>query len=209
MCVCVRMCAGSCEGHCHSSSSLLLLFCLLLLLVVVSVSGGGSGSTPVNQTLALQHLYDATEGPEWVWNGGTPWNFSQPLEETYPCDGWHGIVCECVNDTSEDSESESICNIRVLSLFYVDMRGQIPPTISMLEHISILNFGFNLLTGTIPPELFQISTLINVNLGYNLLSGPIPAEVTHIRGMVEFNVFYNLLSGSFPSGMENWTKLKV
>lgn len=76
---------------------------VMAVLVVLQLSGCRAlSSTPVNQTLALQHLYDATNGPNWDYTfDGDPWNFSQPLELTDPCLGWDGITCQCNNSNKE------------------------------------------------------------------------------------------------------------
>jgi Leucine-rich repeat (LRR) protein len=183
-----------------------------------ATGGGGGGvgcwalsSTPVNQTRALQDLYDATNGPHWVFAfGGDPWNFSQPLELTDPCLGWDGIACQCnSNSNSSNSSSGDICNIIGLVKFWSFLEGTVPPTLSMLEHLTVLSLGFNSLTGVIPPELFNLPSLQLLDLGYNSFTGTIPDEVSLLTSIKKFNLFYNLLSGTIPSAIGNWRNLQV
>jgi hypothetical protein len=186
-----------------------------ITLITQEVTANQNGTTPVNQTLALKHLYDSTTGPEWVFYDGDPWVFSQPLELTEPCNGWDGITCQCINTTTSstygngNNDSEVICNIVELTMFWTGLKGALPGTLSMLQHLSILNLGFNYLTSTLPPAMFNLTALVNLNLGYNSLTGTIPQEVTQAKGMLEFNVFFNMLSGTVPADIDSWTQLEV
>ena len=193
----------------------MMIKCFFVVLAIIASTLGGmvlaeTGMTPINQTLALQHLYDSTNGPEWVYNGGDPWNFSQPLELTKPCDGWDGVTCHCVEGIKNSSVSNITCNIVELSMFWVYLDGTLPSTLNMLQHLSLLNLGFNSLTGTIPPELFSLTELVDLDLGYNFLTGTLPQEVTQLRNLNnQFSLFFNFLSGTIPSGINNWPYLKV
>lgn len=181
--------------------------CLILFFsTIIVLEAGDSSTTPINQTLALKHLYDATNGPVWVYHDGIHWNFSQPLDLTDPCLGWDGVTCHCVEALNS---SELSCNIIELSLFWVDLEGRIPPTLNMLQNLTSLNLGFNIITGFIPPELFSMTALTFFDLGYNSLTGTIPEESAQIVGCNHFNVFHNFLSGSIPQGIDKWTNLKV
>jgi hypothetical protein len=182
---------------------------LAIALTTAEVKALAVGATPVNQTLALQHLYDATNGPEWSSNGGDPWNFSQPLELTEPCNGWDGITCDCVNSTSITDGGSETCNIVELMLFWVDLKGSLPSTLSMLQHLSMLNLAFNEITGTIPLGTFNLTNLVDFNMGYNSLTGTIPHQVTQMTGLIQFNVFFNYFSGTIPTGIDSWAHLEV
>lgn len=186
----------------HEVKHLVIAICVLFNL---HRAARASSTTPINQTLALKHLYDTTNGPGWIfYNEDAKWNFSEPLEFTDPCLGWEGVRCLCItmNETRR-------CNIVTLTVFWAHMKGSIPSTLGMLEHLVLLNLAFNYLTGEIPTSLFSLTALRRLDLGYNSLTGSIPPEATEIRGLTHFNVFYNLLSGSIPEGIDNWAILQV
>ena len=160
---------------CFPAGSQTLFFCIICIgaglnsLLIVT-----SSTTPINQTLALQHLYDSNNGPEWTYNlDGEPWNFSQPLALTEPCHGWGGITCDCDayddGDTNSGNDSDPICNIVNLNLFWSGLEGSLPETLSSLQYLSVLNLGFNELTGTV--STFNLTNLVYYNLGYNFLTG--------------------------------------
>lgn len=104
------------------SGGLVLLCCALL--------GGVHcwSSVPVYEVNALYSLYVSTHGNFWTYNvkqheidnGGKPWNFSLPVEDTDPCvEKWFGIVCTssaevCINHT---------CSITQLYMSSFNMTG--------------------------------------------------------------------------------------
>jgi Leucine-rich repeat (LRR) protein len=181
---------------------------MMAVLVVLQLSACWAlSSTPVNQTLALQHLYDATNGPNWDYTlDGDPWNFSQPLELTDPCLGWDGITCQCNNSNSNSGE---ICNIIGLSMFWASMEGPLTPTLSMLQHLTHLNLGFNSLTGEIPPEIFTLSSLELLYLGRNVLTGSVPEDITRLTSLTFLDLFENLFSGTLSQNFHNWDNIQV
>lgn len=55
------------------------------------------------------------------------------------------------------------------------MNGSIPPALSQLRKLEILNLEFNDLSGEIPPELGALDSLLAVNISHNRLIGRLPA----------------------------------
>ncbi|XVF88121.1 hypothetical protein PTKIN_Ptkin19aG0024500 [Pterospermum kingtungense] len=86
--------------------------------------------------------------------------------------------------------------------------GPIPPHISHLVNLTLLNFSSNLLNGTIPPELCKIEKLERVYLSNNLLSGEIPAALGNISHLGLVDLSRNKLSGSIPDSFSNLFQLR-
>eukprot|EP01033_Poteriospumella_lacustris_P014765 gene14765-10560_t len=87
---------------------------------------------------ALQAIYNATDGPDWIWDyavDSNPWNFAA-INDTYnPCTGhWEGISC-----TSNCQESP--CSILYFILDGANLNGQLPDVFGAFPNI--LSMGFD------------------------------------------------------------------
>ena len=85
-------------------------------------------SVPVHEVNALYSLYIATSGDSWTYNsekhdihdGGKPWNFSLPVEDTDPCvDEWLGVKCS----SSAEACVSQTCSISQLYMSSYNMKG--------------------------------------------------------------------------------------
>ncbi len=144
-----------------------------------------------NEEQVLTSIYNKTEGSGWKNSSG--W-----LSDTSPCN-WFGVVC-------------GVGSVVELNLADNNLRGNIPPEISLLTNLKTLNLEFNHLSGSIPPELGDLSKLefmfLNGNSGLN---GSIPPEIgdlTSLRGLILSSFEGGTqLSGQIPSELGNLRKL--
>ena len=146
---------------------------------------------PHNEDQVLRSIYNETEGSGWKNSSG--W-----LSDTTPCN-WYGVVC-------------SAGSVVELNLADNNLRGNIPPEISLLTNLKTLNLEFNHLSGSIPPELGDLSKLEFMFLtGNSGLSGSIPPEIgdlASLRGLILSSFEGGTqLSGHIPSELGNLRKL--
>lgn len=86
--------------------------------------------------------------------------------------------------------------------------GAIPPHISNLVNLTLLNLSSNLLNGTIPHELCLMRKLERVYLSNNSLSGEIPSDFGDILHLGLLDLSKNKLSGSIPDSFANLSQLR-
>jgi hypothetical protein len=99
--------------------ALLLLFCSPL---------AADSTTLPSQILALELLFNATNGKNWIWKNevlyGQKWSFASPQSD--PCDAnnkaWQGISCSL----SPDICRLQTCEIRTLRLNDYNLDGTLP-----------------------------------------------------------------------------------
>ena len=127
---------------------------------------------------ALEALYHATDGPNWVNNKN--WLTAAPLGE------WHGV--------GTDGEGRVV----ELVLFQNGLAGRIPPQLGHLGSVQQLRFGANELTGPIPPELGSLANLAGLFLSNNNLTGPIPPELGSLANLAGLFLSNNNLTGPIP-----------
>jgi DNA-binding SARP family transcriptional activator/Leucine-rich repeat (LRR) protein len=161
------------------------------LLKLNSRQAANQTSIPRSEHQALVTLYNETQGPGWKEANG--W-----LSDFTPC-VWFGVTC------SEGTVTE-------LTLPDNDLGGRIPPEISQLTNLTVLDLGFNQLSGPIPPGLGSLNGLRQLTLAGNIrLSGTIPPELGDLTGLEELVLSSDRggtqLSGSIPPQLGNLRRL--
>lgn len=94
-------------------------------------------------------------------------------------------------------ELSSLSNLEILNLQGNQLTDSIPPELGKLSNIEVLNLLGNQLTGSIPPELGQRGYYYELNLSDNQLVGTIPSTFFTIS-IFHLNLSNNLLSGPIP-----------
>ncbi|KAK2632270.1 hypothetical protein EUGRSUZ_L01784 [Eucalyptus grandis] len=98
-----------------------------------------------------------------------------------------------------------------LQQFHLDenlIYGSIPPQISNLINLILLNLSSNFLNGTIPTELCRMQRLEGVYLSNNSLSGGIPSALGDLPHLGLLDLSRNSLSGLIPDCFANISQLR-
>jgi len=135
------------------------------------------GGCRVSDSLALVALYNATSVTA-AWTN--TWDLSTPITN------WYGVTLN--NDK---------CVTRI-ELRYNNLNGTIPPEISYLEHLEVLNLGNNQLEGRIPAGLFDLANLRVLFLAFNQFEKDIPFEIGNLTNVTSLNLGVNNLSETIP-----------
>ena len=138
--------------------------------------------------LALNTLYESTDGPNWVTN--TFWLSS----DATACDpAWHGLSCGSFE--GETRVSEMVLNNNVLS-------GSLPTQFGRLDAAENILLHENSITGTIPTEFGNLKEGAILWLHENSITGTLPTEIGDL-GLTTFSVFQNSMNGSLPTQLGN------
>uniref|UniRef100_A0A0D9VCD8 non-specific serine/threonine protein kinase n=1 Tax=Leersia perrieri TaxID=77586 RepID=A0A0D9VCD8_9ORYZ len=81
--------------------------------------------------------------------------------------------------------------------------GVIPPEISELKALGVLDLSFNSFSGEIPQAVCSLTNLEVLHLSNNNLTGKIPLELNNLHFLSSFNVSNNDLEGPIPTGGHN------
>ena len=154
---------------------------------IESHSGTGSRCAPLTDRDGLVALYNAAGGASWVDDRN--WLSDAPLRD------WHGV------DTDDQGRVVS------LELTRNNLIGVIPPELSRLAELRVLDLAGNDLSGKIPPELDDLGNLEELILGWNSLSGPIPPELGNLANLRRLNLHDNGLSGPIPPELGDLSRL--
>ena len=139
--------------------------------------------------LALKDTLDPDGPPLQSWSVNTP--IDGP-------DSWVGVT---LGGTPERVER--------LWLERLQLTGSIPPALSGLDQLTVLNLSVNpQLSGSLPPELGDLTRLRLLYAWYNQLSGSIPAQLGNLAQLEQLWLLQNQLNGSLPPELGNLTRLQ-
>ncbi|MCB0064563.1 MAG: fibronectin type III domain-containing protein, partial [Caldilineaceae bacterium] len=162
--------------------------------------------------LALQDLYNATDGNRWT--DKTDW-----LVTNTPCT-WYGVTCgggrvielRLQSNGLKGTLPPTLSNLSALTwleLQYNTLSGEIPPGLGSLNQLTELSLYYNSLTGSIPPQLGGLSNLNALRLGHNKLTGNVPKELGALSNLTILGIDDNQLTGPLPTALGNLTKLEL
>ena len=96
-----------------------------------------------------------------------------------------------------------LTELRVLNLEDNELKGRLPSELGTLSNLEILDFGdwwagHNELSGNIPPELGDLANLRVLDLSGNQFSGDIPSELSKLAKLEELYLSSNPMEGPIP-----------
>ncbi|PWA84521.1 leucine-rich repeat protein [Artemisia annua] len=149
------------------------------------------------------------------------------------CNKWYGITCDPTTQRvadinlrgeSEDpllqksnktgymtgSISPSICKLNKLSTIVIadwkGISGIIPPCITSLPFLRILDLIGNQISGEIPFDIGKLNRLTVLNFADNKLTGRIPRSLSNLSSLKHLDLRNNMISGTIP---RNFGKLRM
>ena len=174
--------------------------------------GHGFAKLPAVDRAALEALYNATGGDNWLETDN--WMTSGALST------WYGVITDSqgriteLNLTSNQLKGElppelaNLANLEVLSLGGNQLTGGIPTELGSLANLQELYLWGNKLTGEIPTELGRLDKLEELFLSYNQLTGTVPAWLGSLANLQELYLWGNQLTGEIPTELGNLTNLE-
>ncbi|KAG6396119.1 hypothetical protein SASPL_142259 [Salvia splendens] len=88
--------------------------------------------------------------------------------------------------------------LRILSLPFNELSGEIPVEIWGLEKLEVLDLEGNLISGSLPSQFSGLRSLRVLNLGFNQINGGIPSSLSNCSGLQIVNLAGNQINGSIP-----------
>lgn len=162
---------------------------------ITAAAGDARGTSEITvanpDRAALEALYNATDGPNWVDNNN--WLTDAPLGEWYgvDTDASGRIVRLDLSGSQDLSAPGQPVEVHGLS-------GSIPRELGRLGSLRVLDLGYNDLSGSIPTELGNLGKLTELHLQRNRLYGSIPIELGNLEGLTDLQLSFNDLSGQIP-----------
>ena len=114
------------------------------------------------------------------------------------------------NVVPADQESGILEELRYQYLFFLELRGTIPPEISLLPHLKGARFGGRGLKGSIPTEIGILQNLETLEiLGSYDMTGTVPSEIGKLENLFFFALFeFGRAPGTIPTELGMLSKLQ-
>ena len=106
-------------------------------------------------------------------------------------------------------ELSNLSSLRLLNLRHNELTGKIPPELGILADLEVLNLTDNFIEGAIPSEILGLSNLTRLQLGGNLIEDQIPAELGDLTALTHLELDRNRIAGGIPSELGNLRNLRV
>jgi len=139
----------------------------------------------VRQRFAMAMMYCEFDGDNWLES--ELW-----VSDLHECD-WYTMIG--VDPCGKSEQYQIIRN------YGQQMRGTLPPEISMISSLWEITLSDNLLEGPIPPEYAKLSELDTFILSFNLFKGDIPDFMWKYEDMVYMDLGYNFFNSEIPSNI--------
>ncbi|CAJ1961950.1 unnamed protein product [Sphenostylis stenocarpa] len=99
-------------------------------------------------------------------------------------------------------------NLTLIDFSNNRLKGNIPPSITMLDSLQLLNLSSNSLAGEIPPSIGDLISLTNLSLASNSFSGPIPDSISALPKLHHMDLSSNQLNGTIPKFISQMKSLR-
>ena len=137
-------------------------------------------------------LYMVFTGANWEDNTG--WLSGQDV-----C-VWYGVTCTIVQGKGA---------ISILKLDNNNLRGWIPPDISVLTYLEEIEFHRNRVGGELPPHLFGMTSLKTLFLDDNRIQGTVASELGNMVNLEKLTLNSNRMEGTIPTEVGQMESLNM
>jgi hypothetical protein len=137
----------------------------------------------IRQRFAMALMYCEFNGDNWL--EGELW-----VSDLHECD-WYSMIG--VDPCSRNEKYQIIRN------YGQQMRGTLPPELSMISSLWEITLSDNLISGEIPSDFVKLSQLDTMVLSFNLFEGPIPEFMWKFEDMTYLDLAYNFFTGTIPN----------
>ncbi|KAL4581987.1 hypothetical protein LXL04_006524 [Taraxacum kok-saghyz] len=147
-----------------------------------------------------------------ITGGGNAGDFTCSKYNQFPLYGF-GIAKNCLDLNAKlvgklSSAISKLSELRILSLPFNDLSGEIPPEIWGMEKLEVIDLEGNLIHGSLQSHFSGLKNLRVLNLGFNQISGEIPNSISQFKNLQVLNLAGNHINGSIPRILDNFGDLR-
>ncbi|KAK9054036.1 hypothetical protein SSX86_025112 [Deinandra increscens subsp. villosa] len=147
-----------------------------------------------------------------ITGGGNFGDFTCSMYDQFPLYGF-GVRKDCVDRNVKlggklSSAISKLSELRILSLPFNDLSGEIPVEIWGMEKLEVIDLEGNLIHGNLESHFTGLRGLRVLNLGFNHISGEIPDSLSELKALQVLNLAGNRINGSIPVFLDGFGDLR-
>ncbi|KAI3784908.1 hypothetical protein L1987_44016 [Smallanthus sonchifolius] len=147
-----------------------------------------------------------------ITGGGNSGDFTCYMYDQFPLYGF-GVRKNCVDRNAKlvgelSSAISKLSELRILSLPFNDLSGEIPVEIWGMEKLEVIDLEGNLIHGNLQSHFSGLRSLRVFNLGFNHISGEILDSLSEIKTLQVLNLAGNRINGSIPAFLDGFGDLR-
>ncbi|KAK2422643.1 putative leucine-rich repeat receptor serine/threonine-protein kinase [Trifolium repens] len=113
------------------------------------------------------------------------------------------VTCDCY------VAGDNFCHVISISLIAQNLTGILPPELTRLRYLQIIDLARNYLNGSIPKEWGSMMYITKISLVGNRLTGSIPVEIANISTLQILELWINQMSGNIPPELGSLSQLQI
>ncbi|XP_058779497.1 probable leucine-rich repeat receptor-like serine/threonine-protein kinase At3g14840 isoform X1 [Vicia villosa] len=183
------------------------LFLLLIAIWFISLTAFGADTIHPDEKKALEDIGKSLGKKDWNFDvdpcSNKP-NWATPKPTTHRVSlVENNVTCNC------SVAGDNFCHVVSITLKGQNLPGTLPPELTRLHYLQIIDLSRNYLNGTIPKKWGSMVNLLNITLPGNRLTGSIPKEIANISTLLHLELTANQMSGNITSELGNLTQIQT
>ncbi|CAK8534945.1 unnamed protein product [Lathyrus sativus] len=167
----------------------------VIAILLISLTAFGTNTLHPDEKKALEDIAKSL--------GKKDWNF-----DIDPCSNKFNILdnnvtCDC------SVPGDNFCHVITITLKGQNLPGTLPPGLTRLRYLQVIDLSRNYLHGTIPKQWGSMTNISKIALAINRLTGLIPAEIANISTLQILELRNNNLSGNLPPELGHLTQIQT
>ncbi|XP_058754557.1 probable leucine-rich repeat receptor-like serine/threonine-protein kinase At3g14840 isoform X2 [Vicia villosa] len=178
-------------------------FLLIIAILFLSLTAFGANTLHPDEKKALEDIAISLGKKDWNFNidpcSNKPNWLTSPISKGVE----NNVTCDC------SIPGDKFCHVISITLKGQNLPGTLPPGLTRLRYLQVIDLSRNYLNGTIPKEWGSMMNISKIALLGNRLTGSIPAEISNISTLQTLELHNNQLSGKLPPELGHLTQIQT
>ncbi|KAK2368158.1 putative leucine-rich repeat receptor serine/threonine-protein kinase [Trifolium repens] len=179
------------------------LFLSLIAIWFISLTVIGATTIHPEEKKALKDIAKSLGKKDWNFSIDPCSNKPNWATPPVPQVSDSNVTCDC------SVAGDNFCHVISISLIAQNLTGILPPELTRLRYLQIIDLALNYLSGSIPKEWGSMMYITKISLVGNRLTGSIPVEIANISSLQILELWINQMSGKIPPELGNLTQLQI
>ncbi|XP_050882803.1 probable leucine-rich repeat receptor-like serine/threonine-protein kinase At3g14840 isoform X2 [Lathyrus oleraceus] len=176
---------------------------VVIAIFFLCVTAFGANTIHPDEKKALKDIAKSLGKKDWNFDVDPCSNKPNWVTRPIPKILENNVTCDC------SVAGDNFCHVVSIILKGQNLPGTLPPELTRLRYLQIIDLSRNYLNGTIPKQWGSMMNISKIALLGNRLTGSIPAEIANISTLQFLELWNNQMSGNLPPELGNLTQIQT